>query len=140
MLKVRKSSWHYRLWRLGRENPNSEPKDLCRYFWHITLLKILLPATLGALVLVGIGGLLYVIYGHPLQTGFILIGVLLSAAGVVGLFFCIQKLHDRHLERRQERRNNPQPPKEPSLFREMLMARKRSMCPLIEVIDDREQA
>lgn len=138
MLKVRKTSWHYRLWRLGRENPRSQPKNLCQYFWHIALLKVLLPATLASFVLLGVGALIWVIWGHPLATGLIVLSALVAIAIGVGAVVLIRKAVEAHQARSYKRKitRAPRPPKEPSLFWAMVKARKAKMCPLIEVIDE----
>lgn len=137
-MKVRKSSWHYRLWKLGR-HPSSQPVDLCRYFWHIALIKILIPLTLAGCVLFAVGVILYTIYGHPAQTAMLLLAVLFGAALVFGLFKLGHKLSATYTTRRRQRRATDligRRPKQPGLVRQMLWARKRAICPLIEVIDE----
>ena len=136
MLKVKTSSWHYRLWRFGRENPRSKPHNLCKYFWHIALVKILFPLVIATGFLVGVGALLYIIWGHPVDTALILAFVLVAAALIVGLIKLVETLHARQRGRAIARREHPEPPKEPGLVRSMLKARKQQMCPLIKVIDE----
>lgn len=145
-MKVKRTSWHYWLWKFGR-NEKSEPKDLCRYFWHIVLIKLALPLAIVGFVLLGIGALMWVIYGHPVFTGIVILGALLVAGLLIGLVFLIERLNERKAYKRAEARRNPQPPREPGptrvwfgLLRQYLAARKRKICPLIEVIDDREAA
>lgn len=141
MLEIRKSSWHYRLWRLGRENSMSEPKNLCKYFWHLALVKILFPSIAVGFILLGIGALVWVIYGHPLATGVAVLSAVILIAFAVGVVLGIRKLHQRHTERSYERKlvrasMPPKPRKEPSLLWQMIKARKQQMCPLIKVIDE----
>jgi hypothetical protein len=142
-MKVRTTSWHYRLWRFGRETP-SQPRDLCRYFWHLVLIKIIPPIILVSLALLGIGSLAWVIWGHPLEAGLVVFFTVLIIALIFGIFFLIRwlvpKLKDRRRQKRIERQrivstSPPLPPKDPNPFWEFLKARKRKMCPLIEVVE-----
>lgn len=137
MLKIRRTSWHYRLWKLGRQ-AHTKPRDLCRYFWHLLIVKLLLPLVGAAFVLLGIGSLIYVIWGHPLESAMIVVGILLAVALVVGLVLLIRKLYERHLRLVKERSKlPPEPEPEPSVLFTYLAARKKKLCPLIEVVDDK---
>jgi len=138
MLEISKNSWHYRLWMLGRDS-TSRPKNLCKYFWHLAIFKILLPFVLGSFVLLGIGALLYVIWGHPAVTAITILATLLCVGLVVGLIELGQRLYDKHQAKVELALLNPEPPKpkkEPGVLRTFLKARKQKMCPLIQVIDD----
>lgn len=140
MLKVRKTSWHYRLWKLGR-SPHSEPRDLCRYFWHITLIKLLAPLVLASLVLFGVGTLLWLVWGHPGFTAAVVLGALALAGAVLVLFWAGTKAVERITVRQALKRRQPKPPKppkEPNLMWEMVKAKKRKVCPLIVVIDEKK--
>jgi hypothetical protein len=135
-MTVRKSSWHYRLWKLGRES-YSEPRDLCRYFWHLTLIKIVGPLTLISLVFVGIGALLYVIWGHPTETALITFAAIVGIGLLAGVVWLVERMIERHrVQRRLQQLAPPKPPKEPNILWEYLKARKRKVCPLITVVDD----
>jgi hypothetical protein len=136
VLKVRKSSWHYKLWRLGRSRPD-EPKDLCRYFWHLVLFKIAFPAFFGSLALFGIGSVLWIVWGHPLESGLIVLGSIVVAAALFGIALLVRRAYRRLQMRSLKRKMSLAPPKEPSLVWVMVKARKRQMCPLIEVVDDK---
>lgn len=134
-MKVKTTSWHYRLWRFGREADWKEPRDLCRYFWHIFIVKVLLPAAAATLVLMGIGFLAYIIWSNPITTvvvlGFVVLGVVL----LIGLGFLIKKMVDRNKRLKEERLHlPPEPEPDPSVLFEYLKARKQKLCPLIEVV------
>jgi len=136
VLRVRKNSWHYWLWRLGRDE-DSRPRNLCKYFWHIALLKVLLPAILASFVLLGVTALGWLIWGHPVEFG---IGVLLLV-GLVAAAIGLVKLTGSYVEHRRDlaltRPAKPsKPKKEPNIVFAFLKARKRKMCPLIEVVED----
>ena len=131
-MKVHKKSWHYRLWRLGRENSRSEPRDLCRYFWHIALLKVLLPLAVVVAALAGVVAIAWMIWENPIDFAIIVTTVLGLIAFVIGVGFLVRKSADRAT---QERLGVIEK-KEPGVVREYLSARKRKVCPLIEVVDD----
>jgi hypothetical protein len=129
-VKVRKTSWHYRLWKWGRENEQARPRDLCRYFWHIALVKILLPGVALGFCILGVVSLGIVIWNHPWET----LGMVAFAAAVAALgmgLYLYQKSQNAKVAERVE----PKAPKEPGPLREYLAARKRKVCPLIEVED-----
>ena len=134
-MKVKNTSWHYRLWKLGRENW-SEPHNLCKYFWHLALIKILLPLTLAAMVLIGVGSLIWVMWNNPLTTALV---VLFTAIGVglVVLGYLAWPRATARWETRVERKAAA-PPKEPSIVRQYLKAKKSKVCPLITVVKEGE--
>jgi hypothetical protein len=138
MLRIGKNSWHYWLWKLGRDE-NSRPKNLCKYFWHIAIVKVLLPAILASFVLLGVATLGWLIWGHPVEFGVGLMLLVGGTAAVVGVI----KLTETYVEHRREvamtrppKPKKPKKEKKPNIFFEFLKARKRKMCPLIEVVDD----
>lgn len=138
-MRVHKKSWHYRLWKLGRKE-TSQPRDLCRYFWHLVLLKLLIPGIIAACVLFAVGTLIWVIASHLYISSI----VLCAAIALVGLTFflvwAVDKLIERHRMKRLLAPPKPakpaKPPKEPSVFWTYVKARKRKVCPLITVVDD----
>lgn len=132
-MKVSRNSWHYRLWKYGREPYGGEPRDLCRYFWHILLMKILVPIVVIGLVITGIVAILVSVWNHPLDAA-IVVGI---ALGLVVLLVAVGYFHQRREDREEERRNSGAPRKEPGLARQYLAARKRKLCPLIEVVDEK---
>lgn len=137
-MHVRKSSWHYKLWMLGRGGM-SQPRDLCRYFWHLMLVKLLAPFLIISAALIGVGALIWLVWGHPVQSGLIVLTSILIIGALLGLFWGIQKLVDRHQRKSISRKMSlapPKPPKEPSVVWAYLKARKKKMCPLITVVDD----
>ena len=128
-MKIRSGSWHYRLWKWGRDNPNSQPVDLCRYFWHIMLVKIMLPMTSLVIVLSLLGFLIFLVVTHLFQASVILATV----AGIALLFGGSIYLDKRSKDKKEGR---PVVVKEPGIVRQYLKARKAKVCPLIEVIDE----
>lgn len=133
-MEISSKSWHYRLWRFGRENPYTRPRDLCRYFWHIALIKILLPVALLVFAIGGLIGLIVVIWKNPLSTA-IAIGLIAAFAGFITALAYIGKRSDEKKKRRQA---GLEPVPEPGVVRSYLAARKSKICPLIEVTNERE--
>lgn len=137
-MKVRRDSWHYRLWRWGREDKpynsskRSEPRDLCRYFWHIALVKVLLPLIGAGLIVAGIVAIVIATFREPLKAGLIALAITCGLSLIWGLVIISGRIEDR----RTAVRNGWAPAKEPGITRQYLAARKRKMCPLIEVVDD----
>jgi hypothetical protein len=128
-MKIRRTSWHFRVYRLlismWTEGPfifegarsNHRPKNLCHYFWTVVLMILLLPIWLVVGVVVGIVlGLAYGIY--LLWDSFAAERRIKRAARAVRL----GKLQDV--------------PKQLNLMREFLKARKAKVCPLIKVVDE----
>src|SRR5688572_12688718 len=134
-MRVRKSSWHYRLWRFGRESHTSQPRDLCRYFWHLALIKVLLPTALAAMVLTGIITVLVVIWNNPLEAAITVALTVVTVGLVVGIVLLARR---RHQASEREEPLGPPPKKEPSVLSQFISSRKQKICPLIEVIDDRD--
>jgi glucan phosphoethanolaminetransferase (alkaline phosphatase superfamily) len=138
-MTVRRTTWHYRLWKIGRKS-DSEPYSLCKYFWHIFLLKVILPAALAGLVLVGIGSLVWVIVKNPVEAGLATAVAAILVAIVLGIIVLVKSTEERRAARKKQREyvaamTPPKPPKEPSLFWEFIKAKKRKVCPLIQVVD-----
>ena len=127
MIRIKQNSWHYRMWRWGHDS-EAKPRNLCRYFWFCVLL-IALPTIASALVLLGLGALVYVIYKNPVDAATI-VGLIVGGVGfVMGVGF----LANRSEKRRKKR--GPQPLKEPSMARAYIAAKKSKVCPLIEIVD-----
>lgn len=149
MMRVSRKSWHYKVWKLT--NPNREPKNLCRYFWRC-FFTVVIPAIVGALVMVALGFIFYLIVRNAAIVG-ISFGALSAlvlllfglyyflqwkgeaiwhvvtvifgggargvGAGVRTPFVAVQKVKKR----------------EPGLIRAFLSAKKKKVCPMIEVVD-----
>lgn len=134
-MKVKNTSWHYRLWKLGRES-YSEPHNLCKYFWHIALIKILLPLALVGMVLVGVGSLIWVIWNNPLTSALVVLFTAIGIGFVVLAYLVWPRAQNRWDQRSQ--RKAATPPKEPSVVRQYLKAKKSRVCPLITVVKEGE--
>ena len=104
-MKISRRSWHFRQCR-SAFGEGYEPKNLCRHFWM----------TVTALWL-------------ALLTG-ILLPLILLAASYDWLVKVGGWLTDR-----LSVFDAPKPAKEPGLLRSYLAARKRRICPMIEVVD-----
>lgn len=135
MLKIKKNSWHYRLWCLGRSG-TSQPHNLCKYFWHLAIIKIVIPIVLATFVLLGVGALIWVIWGHPVQTGLALLLTVVALLLLIGVVKLIERMVQRHHEKVMLAEPKPKVVKEPGVVRTFLKARKQKMCPLIQVVDD----
>lgn len=133
-MKVKTSSWHYRLWRAGRESSRSQPRDLCRYFWHLFLVKILLPLALVGFALLGLGALALAIWGNPAETGIIIGGLALIVIVVLAVALAGRKYSQRPMKSKKK----VEVEKEPSVLLQYLSARKRKLCPLIEVVREED--
>jgi len=105
-MKVRKSSWHYKVWRWS--NGKEEPTNLCAYFWHVAFVLLICASPLGW------------------------IAFLLAAIGAAGEW--LQDKWDARSYRRGPR--PPKVPREPGLIRSYLRAKKARVCPLIEFVDE----
>lgn len=137
-MKIKTSSWHYRLWKFGRENWRSEPKNLCQYFWHLALIKILFPLAAVLMALAGIVSLAIWIWGNPMTTALIIAGAAVAVGLVVAMVLGIRKLVEKQDAKEGARRAGEIPEKEPGVTRQFLAARKRKLCPLIEVVREKE--
>lgn len=139
MLRIKNTAWHYRYWKFLHESDFAKPRNLCRYFWFL-FFAITIPATVISAAIIGVIALAIVIYGHPLQSGLIVTGILSAIACGVGLFFAIRGAALWNIDRRANKRvwmsaQPPAPPKEPSIIWSFIKAKKAKACPLIEVYD-----
>ena len=130
MLRISNRSWHYRLWRFGRES-HTEPKDLCRYFWHILIVKLLIPGVIFALAISGVALLALLVWNNLAASAMIVAAIVLGAATLAGIFYLCYRLDKRHTAKKASR--ELEPPREPGVVRSYLVARKRKVCPLIHV-------
>jgi hypothetical protein len=136
-MKVRRSSWHYRLYRYVhntskgpayanpwtkrvRTDPTDLPSSLCPYAWSIFL------GLVGCLVL----AILVVAFSW-------LIALVYAAAFVYHLVD--DGLTARRLRKMKpdKAKREPEPPKEkkPSIVAEYVKAKKERVCPTIELVD-----
>lgn len=148
MLQVRKHSWHYWVWRLGRDGNLPQPKNLCRYFWHIVF-KIVATAVIASLVILGLTFIALTLYNHPVGSALIVVGVILVISAFIGLGYVVGGWVDRRKERYDAaysayvRGEGPhpkhkpaKPKKQPNLVWAFIKARKQKYCPLIQVVDE----
>lgn len=145
MLKIRQNSWHYWIWKLGRDY-HSRPHNLCKYFWHIILFKIVPALIVAGLVLAGVIGIGYAMYTNPGEFAQVVLLLCLSCLLAIALIFLVKMAVDRYDKRQKVKQDyaylvlmgkaEPLPKKEPSPFWLWLKARKQKACPLIEVVDE----
>lgn len=133
-MKVNRNSWHYRLWKFGRDSPRAKPRDLCHYFWHIALIKVLFPLTVIAFALLGVAYVCLTIWRNPFETAIVLVMTIVIVAFIAGVVIWFKRKEEREVEEKLGLR----PAKEPSVVRQYLAARKQKLCPLIEVVDEEE--
>ena len=133
MLEINRNSWHFRLWRWGRESYDPKPKNLCLYFWHIVIFKIVFPAALAVLVVSGFIIVLITIWNSPWVSLALILGAAVGLLLVIGAV----RLRNGRLERSTLVRQGKLPPKQPSILRTFLAARKAKLCPLIRVTGEK---
>ena len=146
-MKVKKSSWRYRL--IYDYSPFYPARSVCGYFWQVVAWVTTILITVPTLCLAVVSAPLLVFAGEPFkewvdampvipQIWFILasvIGVVMwGIAVVLGLVFVVggicaygvapilNKVSDRF--------------EEPGLFRQWIKAKKEKICPLIEYVDE----
>ena len=108
-MRISSKAWHLRLVRWVWHDRNYRPPDLCIHFWAVA------------------GSLLCVVSGIPLM---------LIVFVVVGPFYGLFILGRRGY-RARSRRHGKHTRTEPNLVWEFIKAKKRHMCPLIEVVEER---
>jgi len=139
-MKINKSSWHYRLVKLG--DPWDIPDDLCSYvrllIWNI--MGVSFTFALGIfLVVVGIWSPIHlVLYGIPDQQsalyGFYIIGSMVDVAVLICIiFYIIDWVREYLLEHREVK--PPKPIKEPSFIKKAWKGFKEKTCYKIDFED-----
>jgi len=120
-MKIKRSSWHYKINMLGPDTYERYPDNLCFYFWRCVFRLLF-----WAFVVLIIGFIAYAYFTDPFLTPitiiiffFILSGVL----PVLAIYFLRKKIG-----------GPPKMPGENILF-EYLQAKKNKICPLIEYVD-----
>lgn len=141
---IKSNSWHYRLWSAGREH-HSRPHNLCKYFWHIAIVKVLIPVIILSAAVAGISALSYVIWNNAAVSGMIVLGIINGLVLGVGVYFALKALFRKIQEHRARNRAfrrqaalqaitlPPPEPKKPNIVWEFIKAKKAKACPLIQV-------
>lgn len=133
MLRISKRSLHYRLWKFA--HPASEPKNLCRYFWFCVF-AVVAPLVIVALVLFAIGALVYVVGTNLTVSGIVVSLVIIGIAAAFGLVKLIQWQGRNVVYGIATSVSSVRPKnREPGLIRSFLRAKKKKVCPMIEVVD-----
>lgn len=131
MLKISRTSWHYRMWKLVHQH--SEPRNLCRYFWA-NVFTIVIPTVICSFALAGLTALLWLIWSNPIESA-LTVGAIGLAAVLITLTVLLVKDQARRSRMRPVVIKPHKKPKPPGVLRAYLVARKKKMCPLIEVVD-----
>jgi hypothetical protein len=115
-VKISRRSWHYR-WYM--DFWNSQPTDLCSYFWKLVFSIVLRAGMIliGSTVVLAVGSAAVVGAYH-------IAGFLLSLIGIGAAVFFVGWLARRSWKAR-----------DPNIVVAYLRAKKERLCPLIEVED-----
>ena len=123
---VHESSWHLKVARWG--NHNYQPRDLCSYFWRVTGRLLWALAVIYAALYWGYR-LVDAIFDNPWWAVMIVVvpAALLVISGVVFLLLAaFDAIPKPHFNRTKKQ-------KPPSLVGSYIKAKKRRVCPLIEL-------
>lgn len=161
MLRVSATSWHYRLYKWTQRYgnwPNSEPKSLCSYFWSIVLTPLFIYSATFRKVVESVLFRPFVWLGRLNQTALIIVvtavittvivcwgflwphKLLIAAIVVVGIIVAgvlllLIALGIAELSDRRKSGSDLEPITGQLIF-EFVRAKKRRVCPLIEVVDE----
>jgi hypothetical protein len=125
-VKVSERSWHLRYARLFK-GEDYIPRDLCGYFWTV-MLWLAFPAVMLGTVGVSLWAVGSEVYRHPTEWAVIAGCSVILTALFFGVCFAYQSV-TRAVRRRQHTAGAP------SLLAEYVKAKKRRLCPLIEVVE-----
>ncbi len=127
---VRKSSWHYWLYKTSFEHTaySHKPTNLCPYFWRVVAggSKVLIVAAFAAAILFIIG---WCFYTHTAWS--IAATVLITAIVAASSFQDEIRNFFSSTENEGEVAETP----EPGLIRSWLKAKKDKVCPVIELVE-----
>ena len=137
MIKISSRSWHYRLLKWAQHDSVEMPKTLCGYFWTVVLILV------GpVLVVLGVLALIALYVGAILESWWwMIVGPLLVAVGLVVavLVLVLAVLVGEILSNLYHGLRPNQESKGHSTARligEFIGAKKRRICPLIEVVGE----
>ena len=139
-MQVSEQSWHLRYVRFMDASPRGEPyvpRDLCSYFWTVVAL-VALPTLVGLAVLTVIvfGGFqLYEAFRDNFWTTSLIVGIAIGIPITITAVILAIRSIVRWRSGRPVRVKKPKRKKEPGLVRSYLSAKKRRVCPLIEVVE-----
>lgn len=138
-MKINRNAWHMNLVRWATSDTSYQPRNLCRHFWVVVgsfayLLSILMVCVaLAALVIVVLWHSPSIIRFLAAQVAgimvFLSLYILVSVGFLLGKLSAVIALHG------SPAKNQSGQPKHPGLLRSWLAAKKRKICPLIEVED-----
>ena len=118
---VRTSSWHYRLYRWFKDTDNSEPTNLCSYFWALVGYSVLMVVIDIPLAIVA--GIFAVAYG-----------LVMAPVALVALIRRRPMPWNKAEVKRAKAGRETQ--RQPGLIRSFLAAKKARVCPLVVIERD----
>lgn len=143
-MKVSSTSLHYRYWNYWRNMLDDKsgvwppipftkqhrytyrPHTLCAYFWQVVAFASVVPV---------------IVVAFTLAAG----GIAIAISPIVGLIVLVRYLYFKSVERRerleQEEYPNgrpPKPPREPSMLLQYVSAKKKKLCPIIELVEPKQ--
>ncbi len=126
-MRISENAWHLKVARLA--DGSYQPRDLCSYFWQVTFKLLAALAVVYSAIYWGYV-LVDAIFDNPWWAFMI---VIVPAAFVVlgGVVFLLIAAFEAIPKPHSERAKKEKPP---SLVGEYLKAKKRRICPLIEVV------
>jgi hypothetical protein len=139
-VRISERSWHFKLARGFWSHKDSKtgvmtvytPKDLCSYFWAVMVPLVFL-------VFLAVGGM-FVVSGFILflathwREALIILGIFAGCFATAGIGWCAQKLAG-YLWRRIRRTQVTDDGRPKNIVVAYVVAKKRRICPLIEVVD-----
>jgi hypothetical protein len=130
-MKIKKSSWHYRMHRMFNGGFGPGYKSLCTYFWGTVgttlLVGVALPVSSVIILGLMLAPFVYLFTGNLEIIGAVVAGSFLDIIALFGFWAWYRHTHPSTKLRVE---------KEPSLVVEYLKAKKRKVCPLIEYTND----
>lgn len=134
MFEVKKSSWHYKLQVEFFTKPG---KTLCSYFWKtvggvgLLLLFCLFILVVLISMIVTAGGF---IFFEEMPYGMIFAGGIFWALAFATLINYLIEDYDIY-----EKITKQKPYKQPSILTKYIKAKKQKVCPMIKVVDDKNE-
>lgn len=127
-MKIKKSSWHYRLHKKMTGGFAPEYRSICSYFWGTVFMSciafVVIPMIAAFAALLALTPFIYFFTGDP---GIIPLAIIFGSLEIILLLL---------FGYRRWSNNRAPKIKEPSLVVEFIKAKKSKICPLIEYVED----
>lgn len=139
-MRVSEQSWHLRYVRWLQSSPDKAkngaymPRDLCSYFWKVVG-SVAAPA-------IGVPWLLFVVgwiiwqFIEDWKLALLILGGIVGGLTLLALIAIGGTALFGNRPPKPKKVKKPKHKKEPGLIRSYMSARKRRVCPLIEVVKD----